>query len=102
VIVSSSKSFDEVDKNKLVLYASSKGKHASWVKTDSAKLEKIYFCIQKGEENLIRIEFDRLPGTFYGTGDAFAAMILAWLTKLKDLKVKKIIKFSCKELILIS
>lgn len=27
-----------------------------------------------------------MNGTFYGTGDAFAAMILAWLTKLNDLK----------------
>jgi pyridoxal/pyridoxine/pyridoxamine kinase len=61
VIISSSKSFDS---DKLVLYAS-----------------------QKDEANLIQIEFDKLPGTFFGTGDAFAAMVLAWLTRLNDLKV---------------
>jgi pyridoxal/pyridoxine/pyridoxamine kinase len=61
VIISSSKAFDS---EKLVLYAS-----------------------QKDDANLIQIEFDKLPGTFYGTGDAFAAMVLAWLTRLNDLKV---------------
>ena len=67
VIVSSSKSFEnksnDSDSNKLVLYAS-----------------------RKDDSNLIQIEFEKLPGTFYGTGDAFAAMVLAWYTKLKDLK----------------
>ena len=38
-------------------------------------------------DHLIKIEFDRLNGTFTGTGDAFAAMVLAWLARLKDLKV---------------
>ncbi|CAF0898403.1 unnamed protein product [Brachionus calyciflorus] len=63
VIVSSSKPFEENKKDKLVLYASS-----------------------LSNDNIIKIEFDRLPGTFYGTGDAFAAMLFAWLTKLNDLK----------------
>jgi pyridoxal/pyridoxine/pyridoxamine kinase len=61
VIISSSKAFDS---DKLVLYAS-----------------------QKDDANLIQIEFDKLPGTFYGTGDAFAAMVIAWFTRLNDLKV---------------
>lgn len=42
--------------------------------------------MKKGDKHVIKIEFGRLTGTFYGTGDAFAAMILAWLTKLNDLK----------------
>ena len=41
----------------------------------------------KEQNDIIKIEFNRLAGTYYGTGDAFAAMILAWLTKLKDLQV---------------
>ena len=40
----------------------------------------------KDDQNIIKIEFNRLPGTFYGTGDAFASMVFAWLTKLRDLK----------------
>ena len=68
VIVSSSKSFDSNEesnsKHNLVLFASS-----------------------KDDKNIIKIEFERLNGTFYGTGDAFAAMVLAWLSKLdNDLK----------------
>ncbi|RNA16759.1 pyridoxal kinase [Brachionus plicatilis] len=63
VIISSSKPFEASKKDKLVLYASS-----------------------KAEKDVIRIEFDQLTGTFYGTGDAFAAMFLSWLTKLNNLK----------------
>lgn len=63
VIVSSSKSFDELNSNSLCLYASS-----------------------KDSEHLIKIKFDRLSGSFAGTGDAFAAQFLAWFTVLKDLK----------------
>jgi hypothetical protein len=36
---------------------------------------------------VIKIRFNRLAGTFAGTGDAFAAMFLAWYTKLGNLKV---------------
>lgn len=36
---------------------------------------------------IVKIEFERLAGTFAGTGDAFAAMFLAWFTITKDLKV---------------
>lgn len=64
VIISSSKPFDAENTKRLVLYAST-----------------------KTERDVIRIEFDQLTGTFYGTGDAFAAMFLSWLTKLKNLKV---------------
>lgn len=64
VIISSSKPFGSDSSSKLMLYAS-----------------------HKDDENLIQIEFDKLQGVFYGTGDAFAAMVLAWLTRLKDLKV---------------
>ena len=46
------------------------------------------------DPHMIKIEFDRLAGTFYGTGDAFASMVLAWLTKLKDLKVFALRRFS--------
>lgn len=63
VIISSCKAFDNNSSNKLILIASS-----------------------KYEDSFIRIEFDRLPGTFYGTGDTFAAMFLAWFTKLNNLK----------------
>jgi len=37
--------------------------------------------------HVIKIKFNRLAGTFAGTGDAFAAMFLAWYTKLGNLKV---------------
>jgi hypothetical protein len=40
---------------------------------------------------IIKIKFERLSGSFAGTGDAFAAQVLAWLTILKDLKVFYII-----------
>ncbi len=54
-----------------------------------SKLEALnkvwFFC--KGDKNLIKIEFDRLSGSFTGTGDAFASMVFAWYTKLNDLKV---------------
>ena len=50
-------------------------------------LKQKLYLLNKDSDNLIKIEFDRMVGTFYGTGDAFAAMVLAWLTKLKDLKV---------------
>lgn len=63
VIVSSSKSFGEQSSKNLCLYASSKDSH-----------------------HLIKIKFDRLSGSFAGTGDAFAAQFLAWFTLLKDLK----------------
>ena len=67
MIISSSNKFNEEksqsSQNKLVLYASN-----------------------KDEKNFIKIEFDRLPGNYTGTGDAFAAMVFAWLTRLKDLK----------------
>jgi len=60
VIVSSSKPFDgEENEDRLFLRAS-----------------------RKNSDQIIEIEFKRLPGTFYGTGDAFAAMVLAWLTRL--------------------
>jgi len=63
VIVTSSSSFDKEKKNHLVLYASS-----------------------KDSNEVVKIEFERLAGTFAGTGDAFAAMFLAWFTIKKDLK----------------
>lgn len=63
VIVSSSKSFDKDKTNSLYLYASN-----------------------KNSNEIIKIKFDRLSGSFAGTGDAFAAMFLAWFTILKDLK----------------
>lgn len=46
-----------------------------------------WFFFTLDDNDIIQIEFDRLSGTFYGTGDAFAAMLLAWLTRLNDLKV---------------
>jgi len=64
VIVSSSRSFDDEDAKSLVLYASS--------------VDIVH---------VIKIRFNRLAGTFAGTGDAFAAMFLAWYTKLGNLKV---------------
>lgn len=63
VIVSSSTSFNNENSDNLCLYASS-----------------------KESDKIIRIEFDRLAGSFAGTGDAFAAQFLAWNTILKDLK----------------
>jgi len=62
VILSSLEAFN--DKNKLILYASS-----------------------NFEEKIVKIEFERLKGIYYGTGDTFAAMFLAWYTKLKNLKL---------------
>lgn len=40
----------------------------------------------KVENKRLKITFDRLPGRYYGTGDTFAAMFLAWYTKLNKLK----------------
>ena len=47
----------------------------------------LYEKISQGNNQIIKIKFARLIGSFAGTGDAFAAMVLAWLTILKDLKV---------------
>lgn len=79
MIVSSSRAFNQetASTEKLVLYASS-----------------------KHSDHVIEIEFDRLPGIFYGTGDAFAAMVFAWLTRLNnDLKVKNKQNFELTEII---
>lgn len=35
---------------------------------------------------IIKIDFDRVHGSFSGTGDAFAAMLIAWLSKLDNMK----------------
>lgn len=62
VIISSCKPFDSSDADsskKLLLYASS-----------------------SSQDCVIKIEFDRLPCEFTGTGDCFAAMFIAWYTKL--------------------
>lgn len=41
-----------------------------------------------GEKSRVKIEFPKLPATFTGTGDLFAASLLIWMTKTnKDLKV---------------
>lgn len=32
----------------------------------------------------VRIEVDRMPATFVGTGDLFSALLLAWLTKTQN------------------
>ena len=55
---------------------------------DASAEKLVLYASKRGSDHTIEIEFDRLPGTFYGTGDAFAAMVLAWLTRLNyDLKV---------------
>lgn len=46
----------------------------------------VLYASSKDSQHIIKIKFDRLAGSFAGTGDAFAAMFLAWFTKLKDLK----------------
>ena len=45
------------------------------------------YASAKGSDYVIKIKFDRLAGSFAGTGDTFAAMFLAWFTRLDDLKV---------------
>jgi len=44
------------------------------------------YASSTNDDKIITIEFERIPGTYYGTGDAFAAMLLAWLAKLDNLK----------------
>ena len=89
VIISSCRSFDDNDSNnnRIFLIASSTSIffHFNYWLYD----KQIQICIYllKDEDSLIKIEFERLPGVFYGTGDTFAAMFLAWFTKLNDLKV---------------
>lgn len=39
-----------------------------------------------GVRKVFKIEIPRLPASFTGTGDLFAALILAWMTKLNDLQ----------------
>lgn len=89
VIVSSSKAFGEAIEEKLVLYASKKG--SSKRLCLHCKQTQIFISNNQSileSDHTIEIEFDRLPGIFYGTGDAFAAMVFAWLTRLNhDLKV---------------
>lgn len=42
----------------------------------------ILYASKQSDPSIIKIEFSRLTGDFTGTGDAFAAMLLAWYTKL--------------------
>ena len=46
--------------------------------------------IFKDDTRIVKIEFERLKGIYYGTGDTFAAMFLAWFTKLNNLKVNSL------------
>lgn len=39
-----------------------------------------------GQRKVFKIEIPRLPATFTGTGDLFAALFLAWMSKLNDLQ----------------
>ena len=59
------------------------------VNTRSLKGCLINIILKKESDHVIKIKFDRLSGSFAGTGDAFAAQFLAWFTILKDLKVMK-------------
>lgn len=49
--------------------------------------DKLYlYASSKFESKKYKIEFSKIPGLYYGTGDTFAALFLAWFTKLNDLK----------------
>lgn len=93
MIVSSSSAFgtDSPDRKpeKLILYASAKGLLLLSYKKNVYIFFFYNFRLSVSDSDYtIEIEFDKLPGTFYGTGDAFAAMFLAWFTRLNnDLKV---------------
>lgn len=45
------------------------------------------FSFLDGKNEVYKVQFQKLPAVFVGTGDLFAACLLAWLEKDKNLKV---------------
>lgn len=46
-----------------------------------------FFWFLDGKNEVYKVQFQKLNAVFVGTGDLFAACLLAWLEKDKDLKV---------------
>lgn len=62
-------------------------KKTKFIYTVLSNIHVYLFLFLDGKNEVYKVQFQKLPAVFVGTGDLFAACLLAWLEKDKNLKV---------------